>query len=499
MQPSDAQVIRFLREECERDFGFFVRYFFRAVSGGKFIVAEHHGVMIDDLMAVHRGEIRNLSTHIPPRYSKTLICVIMFAAWCYAKNPRCKFIHLSFSDPLVMENSDSIKAIIKSPEYQQLWPHIQIKNNKDSKKAWDTTQGGTFYATSAGGQVTGFGAGSMGDMDTGEYVFSGGLLLDDLLKPDDARHDTVREGINQRWENTIRSRRNSDHTPTILTMQRVHENDFAAHVWSDTSEQWTVRNMPAILDEGLPTERALWPQKHSLDKLKAMRDQKNDRGEVNPQAAQVFAAQYQQRPAPAGGGTYKETWWRFYGNREDTIKRCTAFWVTADTAFTADASNDATSIQVWGAEGRKRLYLLDRTHGRWEFPELQRTAMEFWKLHPYAKRFYIEAKASGLSLIQSINRARTPEMASGKMRAVPWKPKDWGYPDDKAGRAQLSSLQVFKGNVWLPSPDIAPWVWDFVDEHSAFTLDDSHAHDDDVDGQTMAVSVWTRQGGGRDT
>jgi hypothetical protein len=52
--------------------------------------------------------------------------------------------------------------------------------------------------------------------------------------------------------------------------------------------------------------------------------------------------------------------------------------------------------------------------------------------------------------------------------------------------------------VWLPDPDQWPWVWEFVDEHSAFTLDDSHAHDDDVDGETMAVSIWTHQGGGRD-
>lgn len=498
MQPSDRQIIEFLRAECEQDFRFFARYFFKVRTGSRFIWSEHHEQITHVLMAVHRGEVTNQRVHIPPRYSKTELCVVLFVAWCYAKNPKCKFIHLSYADTLVQENSQSIKDVMQSAEFLQLWPHIQIRDNKDSKKAWDTVQGGTFYATSAGGQVTGFGAGRLDEVGPdGKFMFAGGLLIDDPVKIDDARHDTIREAINGRWETTIKSRRNSPRTPTLLIMQRVHEKDFAAHVAGDTSERWESLELPALIDEGLPTERALWPAKHSLEKLKAMRDQRNDRGEVNPQAAQVFSAQYQQRPTPAGGGTYKESWWRFYGDRDAVIKRCTSFWITGDTAFTADPANDATALQLWGAEGRKRLYLLDRRHGRWEFPELQRTAVEFLRDNPQAKRIYIEAKASGLSLIQSINRARTPEMAASKVRAVPWKPKDYNYPDDKVGRAQLSAVHVFNGSVWLPSPDLAPWVWEFVDEHSSFTLDDTHAHDDDVDAQTMAVSIWTQQGGGR--
>jgi predicted phage terminase large subunit-like protein len=496
--PADV-FLHALRERCEGSFEYFARYFFKVRTGSPFVWSEHHELITEALMAVHRGEHTNQRVHIPPRYSKTELCVVLFVAWCYVKNPRCRFIHLSYADQLVQDNSQAVKDVMTSREFRQLWPHLQIRDNKDSKKAWDTVQGGTFYATSAGGQVTGFGAGRLDEIGPdGAYTFSGCLLIDDPLKPDDARHDTVREAINNRWEGTIKSRRNSPRTPTLLIMQRIHEKDFAAHVAADSSESWHSLELPALLNEGTPDERALWPAKHSVEKLRAMRDQRNDRGEVNPQARQTFDAQYQQRPTPAGGGTFRESWWRYYGDMAAARARCTVFWITADTAFTADPANDATSLQLWGAEGRKRLYLLDRLHGRWEFPELQRNALEFWRRHPYAKRFYIEAKASGLSLIQSINRARTPEMARGKMRAVPWKPKDWGFPEDKTGRAQLAAVQVFKGNVWLPDPDQWPWVWEFVDEHSAFTLDDSHAHDDDVDGETMAVSIWTHQGGGRD-
>lgn len=497
---SDAHFLTALRDECEQDFTYFARYFFKVRKGSSFIFSDHHHLICQDLMAMWRGEPghRNTIENLPPRYSKTELCIVLFVAWCFVRNPRCEFIHLSYSNPLVLDNSDAIKDVMKSAEFQQLWPHIVIKGNKDSKQAWDTVQGGKFYATASGGSVTGFGAGRMDEVDpeTGVYTFSGCLLIDDPLKPDDARHDTIREGINQRWEGTIKSRRNSPATPTLLIMQRIHQKDFTAHVLQDTAEPWFHRRLCALIDEGMPTERALWPAKHTVATLKAMKYRTNDRGQANPIAGETFAGQYQQDPRPAGGGIYREDWWRFYANREQVIKRCTWFCITADTAYTKEDANDPSGFYFWGAEGRDRLYLLDRLHGRWEFPELLMKASEFWEAHPQALRFYIEAKASGMSLAQALTRNRTKEQRARGTQVRLWKPKDYRYPEDKVGRAKKSSWQVFNGCVWLPSDTIAPWVLEFVDEHSAFTADDTHAHDEDVDGQTMAVSVWTHHGGG---
>lgn len=491
---TEAHLIAYLREQCEADLGFFARYFYRMINKTPFLFNDHHAGICDDLMAVHRGEIRNLGEHLPPRYSKTELCVVLFVAWCFAKNPQCQFVHLSYSDPLTATNSAKIKAIIKSPEYRQLWPHVEITRNKDSAKAWNTTLGGVFYAAAAGGQVTGFGAGSTNETNPdGSFKFSGCLLIDDPLKPDDARHDTLREAVNDRWESTIRSRRNSRTTPVVLIMQRIHQKDFAAHVYADTSMTWTVRSKQALIDEGKPTERALWPWKHSVDDLKAMRDQRNDRGEVNPKARAVFDSQYQQRPTVAGGGIFQESWWRFYGDRAEAVSRCSRFWITSDTAYTEDEENDPSVICFWGAEGRTRLYLIDRVRGWWEFPTLLKRTREFWEANPRGKDLFVEAKASGLSLIQTLNKQRTDDMRREGFKAKPWGPKQYHYPPDKVGRANTASDHVFKGEVWLPSPEIASWVWEFVDEHSDFTANDSHEHDDQVDNTSMATSIWTRR------
>lgn len=497
---TSAHVLRYLRDQCEDDFKFFVRYFFKVRKGSSFVFAEHHDRICDELMALHRGEPGHQNTvfNLPPRYSKTELCVVLFVAWCFVKNPRCEFIHLSYSDELVTTNSDAIKEVMKSAEFRQLWPDLTIKPNKDSKHAWNTSQGGVFYAAPAGGSVTGFGAGRLDERTPeGVYTFSGCLLIDDPLKPDDARHDTKRKAVNNRWEGTIKSRRNSPSTPTVVVMQRIHQQDFTAHVLADDSETWRVVRLAALIDEGMPTERALWPAKHTVEKLKSMRDRKNDRGQANPVAGETFAGQYQQDPRPSGGGIYREEWWRYYASLEEVKKRCTWFCITADTAYTKDDANDPSGFYFWGAEAGKRLYLLDRLHGRWEFPELLKRAGEFWVSHPEASRFYIEAKASGMSLAQAMSKERTKEQRYAGAKVKLWKPKDYRYPDDKVGRANKSSWTVFNGEVWLPSDTIAPWVTEFVDEHSAFTADMTHAHDEDVDGQTMAVSIWTYHGGGK--
>lgn len=483
-----AHLITRTRERCEQDFEWFVRYFFKARKGTNFVFNHHHSLICQHLMAVHRGEIQNLIINMPPRYGKTELVVIMFTVWCYIHNPRCEFIHLSFSSPLVLENSDAIREIIKSSEFRQLWPHIQIKDNKDAKGAWATAQGGQFLAASSKGTVTGFGAGRMDEWDGETFTFSGCILGDDLLKPDDARHDPLREAVNNRWETTIKSRRNSSRTPTIIVMQRIDERDFTAMLLADTELKWVHLCLPALIDEGLPTERALWPAKHTVDQLKAMRDKKNDRGEVNPIAKAMFNSQMQQRPASIEGNMLKASWWRYYASREEVTQRCTFFFFTADTAYTKNSANDPSSLMFWGAERGKRLYLLDRVTGHWEFPKLMEEASKFWQMYPKAKCMYVEAKASGLSLIQTLRKAG--------VKAQAWKPTDYGYPDDKVGRVKEASWMIFAGDVWLPDPDECPWIDAVVDQCSAFTEDDSHAFDDDVDNISMATSIWSRYGGG---
>ena len=276
-------------------FDYFAQVFFKSQYGRSFVLKPYHHQLFEALTAVARGEITRLIINIPPRYAKTEIAVKMFVAWCLANSPRAKFIHLSYSDDLALDNSSAIRDLVKSELYQRFFP-TQLKADSDSKKKWFLQEGGGVYATAAGGAITGFGAGAMGRTYTGSGTpadgFGGCVIIDDPVKPDDAFSDTMRDRINRRFNNTIASRTNSPETPIVVIMQRLHENDMSGFLLNGGSgEQWQHLCLPAIDENG----EALWPEKHSLETLRKME-------QADPY---TFAGQYMQTPSPLAGGIIK--------------------------------------------------------------------------------------------------------------------------------------------------------------------------------------------------
>lgn len=217
----------------------------------------------------------------------TELAVKSFIAYGLALNPQSKFLHLSYSSDLAQENSVAVKDIVESPEYQEIFD-IQVKQGSNTKSRWDTEQGGKVYATSTLGQITGFGAGSVED----DGKFSGAIIIDDPIKPEDALSDNEREKVNRRFETTIRNRVNSRNTPIIIIMQRLHEHDLCGYLKEIEPEEWEVVSMPCITDEG----KALWEFKHTLEELRRLRQTNSF----------VFETQYMQNPKPIEGLMYGE-------------------------------------------------------------------------------------------------------------------------------------------------------------------------------------------------
>ena len=297
-----------LRAYCLSDSLNFTTYHFARQHKHRFIVNDHHRLICDKLNKVLKGECNKLIINISPRYSKTELAVKNFIAMGFAINPASKFMHLSYSDSLATNNSESIRELVKSKHYQELY-NVGISKTSDSKKEWRTTVGGTMYATSTGGQVTGLGAGAVdtGDDDIAKMVaeldgkteftnngFAGAIVIDDPLKPDDALSDVRREAVNIRFETTIRSRVNSRNTPIIIIMQRLHENDLCGYLLKNEPEEWEVLSLPCIYEED-GVEKPLWEFKHTLEELYQIKANNNF----------VFETQYMQNPKPLEGLMYE--------------------------------------------------------------------------------------------------------------------------------------------------------------------------------------------------
>jgi hypothetical protein len=253
-----------------------------------------------------------------------------------------------------------------------------------------TTRQGYRLATSNGGVLTGRGA----DI----------ILIDDPLKPEEALSDSQRQGANDWFSHTLYSRLNNKrHGAIVIVMQRLHEDDLVGHVLAQ--EPWEIACFPAIAEADEVHEietifgprtfvrrrgEALHPAREPLDTLDRIR---RTIGEYN------FAGQYQQSPAPLGGGMVKAEWFRRYGekDRPQGFDRIVQSW---DTAKEATELNDFSVCTTWGIKG-KMLYLLNVLRKRLEYPDLKRAVREQQSLF-HADVVLIEDRASGTQLIQEL-------------------------------------------------------------------------------------------------
>lgn len=456
---------------AREDLYYFSRYMFLARRNFPWLRSEHHQVICDALMRVYRGESKRLIINVPPRYSKTELAVVNFMAWCLGKHPDAEFIHTSYAATLAVQNAANARELVKHEEYQQIFPSVLIRSDSNAKGDWKTTAGGVVYASGSGGTITGFGAGK------GRPQFGGAIIIDDPHKPDEANSDVIRKGVIEWFQNTLESRRNNPDTPIILIMQRLHEEDLAGWLLAGgNGEDWEHVCLEALIDEDKPTERALWPAKHSVEDLKRLK-------RAN---AYVFSGQYQQRPTPLGGEIIKGVWFPRY--RVVPPLRWRAAYV--DTAQKAKQHNDYTVFLHAGMGEDGKIYLLDCVRDKLDAVRLEQTAKDLWAkwripgaYHGANYRYFaIEDKSSGTGLIQQLKFRHT----------IPVKELQRLSGQDKYSRVMDVQGHLESGFVCLP--DAAPWVADFIGECEAFTATDSHLHDDQVD--ALADCVSDMLGGG---
>lgn len=487
---------------CEQDHLFFTRRFFKPRFGVKFSVNWHHQYICYAIDQVIKGKIKNLVINVSPGGSKTELLTNLIARGL-ALNPRSKFLYLSYSQSLVDDVSATARDIVKSEDFQSMWPTV-ISKSTDAKNSWKTTvdgfDAGHVYAASIGGQVTGRRAGSLSD-----DKFAGCIILDDPLKPEDAFSKNLRNKTNRQILNTVQSRKAKTDTPIIMIMQRLHVEDPTNFVLTgNLSGEWSHISIPALIDdayiENLPLEiqkmvprdverdsqgrQSYWPRKESLESLLHL-----EKGGTDKHGASVsrytFASQYKQEPKKLGGDLIKADWFGYYKELPKLQWRA----IIVDTAQKDKEHNDYSVFLLIGLGEDGKLYLIDLIRGRWQAPELNRQAKAFIDKHKAynfdtkpIRWMKVEDKAHGTQLIQHL----------GTYAGVPLIAVQRGT--DKLMR--FMDVQVHIENDFENKPDDrfvmlpyqAPWVAEFIEECESFNASMTHDHDDQVDTLIDAVN-----------
>lgn len=436
----------------------FARYFFPEREGMNFITGPHHKILCDTLDRVLANEISRLIVTLPPGYTKTEVAVVNFISKGFQLNPASRFIHATFSDDLARENSDKIKSMIEMEGYQEIRP-VQIRSDSKAKDRWKTTEGGGLLAKASGGPITGFRAGYMN-----KKLFTGALVVDDPLKPDDAFSPVKRDAVNKRATNTFRSRLAHDGVPIVVIMQRLHSEDFVGHLLTGgTGEKWHHLDLQVVVDKkspypkewthGIPIEHdlpdgPLWPEKHSEKEI-----------EILKADSYTFASQYMQRPVSVEGALFEMDKFKFWKELPPIDHYC----MYADTAQKTKERNDFSVFQLWAKGKNGCIYLVDQVRGKWEAPQLEATARSFWKKHKekHVRSLKIEDKASGTGLIQSLKRQspsgespmpvigipRDKDKYTRGLDAAPWISIGMVFLPDEADfkNGLQTELQIFDG------------------------------------------------------
>ena len=412
--------------------------------------AQHHKIICDAMERVYSGECKRLIVNIPPRYSKTQLAVIYFIAWTLGKNPDSEYIHSSYSGRLAANNSYAVRGLVQEEFYSDIFQDVTLKQDSKAKDEWRTDKGGCVYAVGAGGTITGYGAGKVRE------GFGGAIILDDMHKADEARSEVMRNNVIDWFQNTLESRKNSPHTPIIVIMQRLHENDLSGWLLDgNNGEKWEHIKIPAINPDGT----ALWPEKHSIEQLAIM--QKS--------SEYVFSGQYMQDPVPPKGLIFKPEELIIVDTLPKNITKICRGW---DLASTSESSKgDSTAGVKLGRLSDGRYIIMDSikfnklTDERDE--ELKRTSM-------------IDGVKSIINLPQDPGQAGKSlvlyltRMLSGFI--VKTSPES----GDKVDRANPIASQINVGNVLMLRGD---WTTSMINEMRFFPYG---KHDDQIDALSRA-------------
>lgn len=181
----------------------------------------------------------------------------------------------------------------------------------------------------------------------------------------------------------------------------------------------------------------------------------------------AWSSLYMCNPVIEGGNMVQRAWWKYYDPDEVTAfgTQC----ISVDAAFKDAGDNDYVAIQVWGKRDMD-YYLRYACKEHLNFTATVEKIRAIRMYYPEASRVYIEDKANGSAVIQTLQR----EMIG----VIPVNPSG-----GKVARVNAVSPAIETGHVYLPKG--APWLEDYLKEWSEFP---AGKHDDQVDASTQALS-----------
>lgn len=387
----------------------------------------------------------------PPQHGKSDIVSRYLPAFAFGLNPDMRIGGLSYAKDLASDMNRDVQRIMMSEEYANIFPEtalnkkrvvtIDVEAKRNSETFEITGRKGVYVGQGVGGPLTGK------KLDLG--------LIDDPIKnAKEALSTTIKNSVWNWYASTFLTRL-SKNSGQIIMATRWATDDLSGKVLAmNNRARYLV--FPAINEKG----EALVPELHPIEKLLETKATLGD---------YFWSAMYQQSPKTIGGSVFKEFGIRHYLPK-DLPQRFDKVIQSWDLTFKGSEGTDYVVGQVWGKYGANSFLLYERRE-RMSFTQSIAAIHLAVKLYPDARVKLIEDKANGPAVMDSLRNE-----VSGLTPVNP--------DGSKVARAHAMTAEWEAGNIFLPHPDVAPWVTEWIDEITTFP---SGAHDDRVDAMTQAI------------
>ena len=309
---------------------------------------------------VAEGKSPRLMLFMPPRHGKSELASRAFPAWHLGRYPEHEFIACSYASDLAQDFSRKVREVIRTPEYGKLFEGTRLSKDTQRVDKWATTDDGGYTAAGVGGPITGRGA----------HVF----VIDDPVKNrEEADSESVRRTI-KNWYTSTAYTRLAPGGGMLIILTRWHDDDLAGWLTTQAEkgegDQWEVIEYPAVATKDERYRRkgeALHAARYPLEALKRIKRAIGDRD---------WSALYQQRPVADDGDYFHREMFPRYAGNELPAYGDMAYYTAWDLAIGKAEANDETFGVTVGVDRKKRLWVVDVRHGRWDAVEIVNQILE---------------------------------------------------------------------------------------------------------------------------
>lgn len=421
---------------------------------------------------------RNVAVSIGPQMGKSLVISRAAPAWIAGRNPRVNMILGSYNQDFANEFGDDVRAIIKSPMYQQVFPDCMLRTGGGAKDLLITSEGGKLAFVGVGGS----GTGKPADI----------FVVDDPIRNDDDAQSEIYRQRMWNWFTRVVSTRIHNESAVVVVHTRWSEDDLIGRLcdpdhperdkmYAGVADDWFHINIPAVVQDpslakalgltlavpqddlvrsqfGTAPMASLWPERFSLPFL-ARQKRLDKRG---------FTALRMGKPAPEDGDYFKVADIVEYHSPDELPKHLLKYGAS-DHAVSEKQKADSTVLGCVGIDDKDDIWVLPDLV--WDRMETDRTVEEL--IHQFKTHrpllWFLESELISKSFGPFLKKRMVEESAYVSLDPVI-------VAKDKKTRARSIQGRMQHGKVHFPA--FAPWWQDAKNQLLKFPY---ATHDDFVD------------------